>query len=84
MCQIAVFVTEFESAPLIPQGTEYDDFPRGRVVFDTKSDEFIIYIDDRIRLMFFINKIMADFHILSTRCIIRLDPHYRSHDYDVG
>ncbi len=51
----------------VPDHIEYFDFPRGRVVFDTKSESHIIYIDkcladeaDHIAKSFFIKKYTVD------------------------
>ncbi len=30
------------------RGSEYEEWPRGRIVYDTKSDRFILYADAQI------------------------------------
>ncbi len=61
----------------IASTTEYDDHPRGRVVFDTKSNKSVIYIDDRLKANVYIKKILTEYMINCNSYIIRLDEHYR-------
>lgn len=55
---------------------EYYDFPRGRIVYDTKNGKYIIYIDKCIRTVAKIRKIKEIFGILDKRCEIQGDFHY--------
>lgn len=62
----------------LPTGSEYDEFPRGRVVYDTLITRFIIYIDERIRPKVYLDKIIREFCLPRPQCVISSDPHYRS------
>lgn len=59
---------------------EYEDFPRGRVVYWPKPVEgtkhFVIYADRRLQNDGFISQVAADFGIPPGMYAIRSDPHY--------
>ena len=62
----------------VPPGTEYDDFPRGRVVYDTQERRFTLYLDKCIlKKKALVSKIMADMHLPSENTDIETDSHYR-------
>lgn len=56
---------------------EYEDFPRGRIVFDTKSSTFVIYADCRLQGRATIEDIVRSFALAGERINVRPDSHYR-------
>ncbi|MFD1330744.1 hypothetical protein ACFQ4O_01895 [Methylopila musalis] len=63
--------------PLAVMTTEYDNHPRGRLVFDRRADAFMIYADRRLHAAEMVEEIKRRFGILDVACRIRSDPHYR-------
>jgi len=60
---------------------EYEHFPRGRVVFDTRTNRFTLYADRRLRAPRTLPRILHAFGLDLACCAVRPDPHYRSiHD----
>lgn len=59
---------------------EYERFPRGRVVFDTRSDRFTFYADRRFQTPVVLRCMLHAFGLDPARCIVRSDPHYRTCD----
>lgn len=64
--------------PLVIAWHEYEHFPRGRVVFDTRNERFTIYADDRLRTPASLRRVLHTFGLDGARCAVRSDPHYRS------
>lgn len=64
------------NVPTIPAYSEYDDWPRGRVVYDTRSDRFIIYADRQLHNRPFINQILRAFDLPPEKTTIQTDMHY--------
>jgi hypothetical protein len=57
---------------------EYEDFPRGRVVYDGEPKKFIVYADRRLQDPDSIAEIVRAFQIGSEPYIVQSDAHYRS------
>ncbi len=57
---------------------EYEDWPRGRIVFDRARDLFIIYADRKLLTPATIARIQAQFHLPGNRTEIQSDWHYQS------
>ncbi len=57
---------------------EYEDYPRGRIVFDTVKKSFILYADRRLQRPDLIARIAAIFALKSGTFVVRSDEHYRS------
>jgi hypothetical protein len=57
---------------------EYEDWPRGRIVFDRSSDLFIIYADRKLLTPAMIARIKAQFHLPAERTEVTSDWHYQS------
>jgi hypothetical protein len=53
---------------------DYIDYPRGRVVWDTKNNQAIIYIDKCINNFIVISKIKKNFDL--DKYIVKYDEHY--------
>lgn len=63
--------------PALVAHHQYEDFPRGRVVFDRARDRFTLYADRRLRVPPFPARVMAHFGLDPARTEMRGDPHYR-------
>lgn len=57
---------------------EYEDWPRGRIVFDRARDLFILYTDRKLVTPEMIARIQANFHLPEERTEIQSDGHYQS------
>ncbi|TPI65546.1 hypothetical protein FJ420_11760 [Mesorhizobium sp. B3-1-3] len=57
--------------------TEYEDWPRGRVVFSPNEACFFVYADARIKTRARIALVRAAFQISDVNLMIREDSHYR-------
>lgn len=55
---------------------EYFDFPRGRIVFDTVKNEYIIYTDKCLQTKTKIDKIKQLFKLENENCRVESDEHY--------
>ena len=57
---------------------EYEDWPRGRIVFDRSRDQFILYADRKLLTPAMIARIETQFHLPAERTEIQTDLHYQS------
>ena len=57
--------------------SEYDEHPRGRIVYDTITDTFILYADRRLQTSAFLAQVIAAFCLPVARTVVRSDSHYR-------
>lgn len=57
---------------------EYEDFPRGRIVYRVPEDRFTIFADRKLFARHFIDLTIAAFSLPADRCDVRSDAHYRS------
>jgi hypothetical protein len=57
--------------------TEYEEWPRGRIVQDTKTGCFFVYTDRRLQTRETISVIKAAFGLHGMESTIMSDPHYR-------
>ncbi len=64
--------------PEAPAWFEYEEFPRGRVVYNRPADRFIVYVDAKIRGAGFIQLIELAFGLSAHGYDIAGDEHYRS------
>jgi len=72
------------SARLVAKGyperivlTEYDNWPRGRIVYETQTRRFVIYADRRLQASGTIDAIKAAFGLGAATVIVKSDLHYR-------
>jgi len=56
---------------------EYEDWPRGRIVFDRWRDLYIIYADRKLLTPEMIARIETQFHLPEDRTEIQSDLHYQ-------
>lgn len=59
---------------------EYEDWPRGRIVFDQMKKLFILYADRKLMLPDTITQIQARFALSPDKTIVETDFHYQSHE----
>lgn len=57
---------------------EYEEFPRGRVVFHTGSFRFTLYADPKLRRASVLDGILCVFGLNPTWCDVRSDLHYQT------
>ena len=57
--------------------TEYDEWPRGRIVYEIGPQRFIIYADRRILTTPALDHLVLAFHLSECRVLTSPDPHYR-------
>ncbi|AYJ86899.1 hypothetical protein D3Y57_14320 [Sphingomonas paeninsulae] len=62
--------------PTIIARSEYEAYPRGRVVYDPSRQHFIIYADRRLHGQEFIDVILLWFDIPAGRFSVKGDQHY--------
>jgi hypothetical protein len=57
---------------------DYEDFPRGRVVYNLTDDRFVLYVDPRLRRPASIARLVERFGLSGKTVIVQLDAHYRA------
>ncbi|MGC2223530.1 MAG: hypothetical protein WA624_14820 [Methylocella sp.] len=57
---------------------EYEDWPRGRIVFDRARDLFILYADRKLLTQATIARLETQFQLLEERTEVQSDWHYKS------
>jgi hypothetical protein len=57
---------------------EYEDWPRGRIVFDRTRDLFLLYADRKLLTPATIARIKTQFHLPQERTEVQSDFHYQS------
>ena len=58
--------------------SEYEDHPRGRIVYDTQTERFILYADQRLQTPAFLGRVITAFSLPAEQNLVRSDSHYRS------
>jgi hypothetical protein len=59
---------------------EYEDWPRGRIVFDQSKSNFILYADRKLMLPETIAQIEKRFSLPPQQTTVETDFHYQSHE----
>ena len=62
----------------IVRSYEYEDWPRGRIVFDRSRDLFILYADRKLMTPATIARIETQFHVPEEHTEVQSDLHYQS------
>jgi hypothetical protein len=62
----------------IVRSYEYEDWPRGRIVFDRSRDLFVLYADRKLLTPARIARIKSQFHLPAKRTEVKSDWHYQS------
>jgi hypothetical protein len=63
--------------PVPIASTEYDEWPRGRIVYETPVQRFVIYADRRLQAPATIDAIKTAFGLGDAEVIVKSDLHYR-------
>ena len=63
--------------PEIIATTEYDQWPRGRIVYELPTRRFVIYADRRLCKPNVIETVKTAFGLNQAEAIVRSDSHYR-------
>jgi hypothetical protein len=72
------FWADLQRAGVIPWDVEYEDPPRGRVIFNLKTKKFNVYSDKCIRVQSaVVRKIFREFSLPTDSAVITSDGHYR-------
>ncbi|MDB5243902.1 MAG: hypothetical protein JWP57_4528 [Spirosoma sp.] len=64
--------------PVVVASTEYDEWPRGRIVYETPKRQFVLYADRRLQSPEVVSAIKKAFGLGAVETIVRGDSHYRS------
>jgi hypothetical protein len=59
---------------------EYEDWPRGRIVYDRSKVRFVLYADRKLMLPGTIARIQRQFAISAGRTMVETDLHYKSNE----
>ena len=57
--------------------TEYDQWPRGRIVYETPARRFVLYADRRLQKPGIIDALKEAFGLNRAEILVRSDAHYR-------
>ena len=57
---------------------EYEEVPRGRVIFDSNKQKLRVFLDVKLLKKDIINKVAAFFDAEFDDLLLRKDPHYRT------
>ncbi len=63
--------------PIAIMSTEYDEWPRGRIVYETLQRRFVLYADRRLQRPEIVDAIKQAFGLCDVQTVIRSDSHYR-------
>jgi hypothetical protein len=63
--------------PEVIATTEYDEWPRGRIVYQTPTRQFLVYADRRLQKSKCIDLVKAAFGLKHAKVIVLSDAHYR-------
>jgi hypothetical protein len=64
--------------PTAPDRSEYEEWPRGRVLFDRAALRFVVRADSQLHQPHFVRLIAGHFRIEATAATVLPDDHYRS------
>ncbi|MPR06275.1 hypothetical protein FS320_02190 [Microvirga tunisiensis] len=64
--------------PLQILSYEYEEWPRGRIVFNTTSQYFTLYADRKLQHPHSLTRIINEFGLDAHTYEVKSDPHYRS------
>ncbi len=57
--------------------TEYDEWPRGRIVYEQPARRFVIYADRRLQAPATIAALRTAFGLIGAEAVVKSDMHYR-------
>lgn len=71
---------QMQRAGLVSPDIEYEVYPRGRVIFNVKTDKFLLLADRCIlKKRNLVKKIISELQLPAARTVCDTDPHYRCH-----
>ena len=59
------------------ESTEYEEWPRGRIVYETLAKRFVLYADRRLQKPSIIDALKRAFGLLEAEVTVMSDSHYR-------
>jgi hypothetical protein len=63
---------------VVPQDSEYDDYPRGRVAYNTRTEKYSFFLDTCIlKNKSVVKKIIAELNLPTRRTETDTDSHYK-------
>lgn len=78
LSQLGAAALTSRGMPTAPAWHEYEEFPRGRIVYWPKENRFVIYADRRLQTTTFIEQLLREFGIPNDSYAVCSDSHYRS------
>ena len=57
--------------------TEYDEWPRGRIVYEQPARRFVLYADRRLQAPDIVAALKAAFWLIGAEAVVKSDLHYR-------
>jgi hypothetical protein len=63
--------------PTAIASTEYDEWPRGRIVYENPAKRFVIYADRRLQRPEVISALKSVFGLVEATVLVKSDAHYR-------
>jgi len=57
--------------------TEYDQWPRGRIVYEVPTQRFVLYADRRLQKPDTVDALKTAFGLIQAKVMVRSDAHYR-------
>jgi hypothetical protein len=67
-----------EGLPTAPAWSEYEEWPRGRVMYDMMKSRFIVRADVQLHRQHFVEMIAERFGLNTNNLVVLGDDHYRS------
>lgn len=62
----------------VPRDMEYEESPRGRIVYDTITERFTLFADRCVLAKkSFVNQVLSTMHLPTNRTDLKTDGHYR-------
>lgn len=65
------------SFPDLIASSEYDEWPRGRIVYEKLTKRFVLYADRRLQTPGILDALKTAFGLHEAEVIVMSDPHYR-------
>lgn len=63
--------------PAAIASTEYDAWPRGRVVYESPVERFVLYADRRLQTQSVINALKVGLGLVEAKVVVMSDTHYQ-------
>lgn len=63
--------------PGLLRSTEYDEWPRGRIVYEMPNRRFVLYADRRLQKPRIVETLKMTFGLSAVEVAVRSDAHYR-------